>query len=44
MGRMGNGGQGYAARIWGLEPRENTQNSDHSRPNTDGDLMMGLKI
>ena len=44
VGRMGNGGQGYASRIWGLEPREYMKKADPWPLNPDGELFLGLKI
>jgi 4-hydroxy-2-oxoheptanedioate aldolase len=44
VGRMGNGGQGYAARIWGLEPRAYMHKADPWPLNPEGELFLGLKI
>jgi 4-hydroxy-2-oxoheptanedioate aldolase len=44
VGRMGNGGQGYASRIWGLDPREYMKKADPWPLNPDGELFLGLKI
>lgn len=44
VGRMGNGGQGYAARIWGLAPTEYMKKADPWPLNPEGELFLGLKI
>jgi 4-hydroxy-2-oxoheptanedioate aldolase len=44
VGRMGNGGQGHASRIWGLDPREYMKKADPWPLNPDGELFLGLKI
>ncbi len=43
-GRMGNGGQGYASRIWGLSPRDYMHRADPWPLNSQGELFLGLKI
>jgi 4-hydroxy-2-oxoheptanedioate aldolase len=43
-GRMGNGGQGYASRIWGLSPVEYMRKADPWPLNPEGELFLGLKI
>jgi 4-hydroxy-2-oxoheptanedioate aldolase len=43
-GRMGNGGQGYAAGIWGLSPRDYMHRADPWPLNPQGELFLGLKI
>jgi 4-hydroxy-2-oxoheptanedioate aldolase len=44
VGRMGNGGQGHASRIWDLDPREYMKKADPWPLNPDGELFLGLKI
>ena len=44
QGRRGNGGQGSAAAIWGLEVDEYLQRADVWPLNPEGELMIGLKI
>ncbi|HEV2124865.1 MAG TPA: aldolase/citrate lyase family protein [Chloroflexota bacterium] len=43
-GRMGNGGQGFPARIWGLAPTEYMKRADPWPLNPDGEILLGLKI
>ncbi len=43
-GQRGSGGQGFAARMWGLSDREYVQKADPWPLNPDGELMLGLKI
>jgi 4-hydroxy-2-oxoheptanedioate aldolase len=43
-GRRSNGGQGYAAQIWGLSADEYLQRADPWPLNPNGELMLGLKI
>jgi 4-hydroxy-2-oxoheptanedioate aldolase len=43
-GRMGNGGQSHAARIWGLSPRDYMHKADPWPLNPEGELFLGLKI
>ena len=44
VGRMGNGGQGYPARIWGLAVQDYMRKADPWPLNPDGELFLGLKI
>ncbi len=44
VGRMGNGGQGYASRIWGVSPVEYMRKADPWPLNPEGELLLGLKI
>src|SRR5919202_4244220 len=44
VGRMGNGGEGYAPRIWGLPPLEYMKRADPWPLNPEGELFPGLKI
>ena len=44
VGRMGNGGQGHASRIWGLSPRDYMHKADPWPLNPEGELFLGLKI
>jgi len=44
VGRMGNGAQGYAARMWGITATEYIQKADPWPLNPDGELFLGLKI
>jgi 4-hydroxy-2-oxoheptanedioate aldolase len=44
VGRMGNGGQGFASRIWGLSPAEYMRRADPWPLNPEGELFLGLKI
>ena len=44
QGRMGNGAQGYAARMWGLSPVEYIKKADTWPLNPEGEIMLGLKI
>ena len=43
-GLRGNGGQGFAARIWGVTQQEYQRLADPWPLNPDGDLLIGLKI
>ncbi len=43
-GLRGNGGQGNAAQIWGLSPREYMRRADVWPLNPEGEIMIGLKI
>ena len=43
-GRRGNGGQSYAAHIWGLSVAEYTERADPWPLNPTGELLLGLKI
>ncbi len=43
-GLRGNGGQGYAARIWGISPAEYQRIADPWPLNPEGELLVGLKI
>ena len=43
-GLRGNGGQGFAARIWGVSNAEYQQKADVWPFNPDGELLLGLKI
>jgi 4-hydroxy-2-oxoheptanedioate aldolase len=43
-GRIGNGGQGFSARTWGLPPVEYMKKADPWPLNPDGELLLGLKI
>ena len=43
-GLRGSGGQGYAARIWGISQEEYQRRADPWPLNRDGELMLGLKI
>ena len=43
-GLRGNGGQGFAARIWGVSPAEYQRIADPWPLNPDGELLIGLKI
>ncbi len=44
VGQRGSGGQGFAARTWGLPVQEYVQRADVWPVNPDGELMLGLKI
>ncbi|HEX2036458.1 MAG TPA: aldolase/citrate lyase family protein [Chloroflexota bacterium] len=44
VGRMGNGGQGYAAQIWGLPVPEYMKKADPWPLNPEGELFLGLKV
>jgi len=44
VGQRGSGGQGFAARTWGLPVQEYVQRADVWPLNPDGELMLGLKI
>ena len=44
VGQRGSGGQGFAARAWGLTVQEYVQRADVWPLNPDGELMLGLKI
>ena len=43
-GLRGNGGQGFAARIWGVSNQEYQRLADPWPLNPDGELLIGLKI
>ena len=43
-GRRGNGSQGFASRIWGINQNRYTQLADVWPLNPHGELMLGLKI
>lgn len=43
-GGRGSGGQGHAAEIWGLSVPEYLERADPWPLNTDGELLLGLKI
>jgi 4-hydroxy-2-oxoheptanedioate aldolase len=43
-GRRSNGGQGYAAQIWGLSPTDYLMKADPWPLNPAGELLLGLKI
>lgn len=43
-GRRGSGGQGTAARIWGVSPADYLQLADPWPLNPNGELLLGLKI
>jgi 4-hydroxy-2-oxoheptanedioate aldolase len=43
-GRRSNGGQGYAAQIWGLSAHDYLMKADPWPLNPDGELLLGLKI
>ena len=43
-GLRGNGGQGFAARIWGVSQQEYQRLADPWPLNPDGELLIGLKI
>ncbi len=43
-GQRGNGGQGSAARIWGIPVEEYFQKADVWPLNPDGEILLGLKI
>ena len=43
-GLRGSGGQGFAARIWGVSPQEYQRLADPWPLNPDGELLIGLKI
>jgi len=43
-GLRGNGGQGFAARIWGVSTAEYQRKADVWPHNPDGELLIGLKI
>jgi 4-hydroxy-2-oxoheptanedioate aldolase len=43
-GLRGSGGQGYAARIWGVSQDEYQRRADPWPLNRDGELLLGLKI
>jgi len=43
-GLRGSGGQGFAARIWGVSTREYQRLADPWPLNPDGELLHGLKI
>ena len=43
-GLRGNGGQGFAARIWGVSNAEYQRMADPWPLNPDGELLLGLKI
>ena len=43
-GLRGSGGQGFAARIWGVTPQEYQRLADPWPLNPDGELLIGLKI
>lgn len=44
QGRRGNGGQTFAAQIWGISPSEYLQKADVWPLNPAGELLLGLKI
>ncbi len=44
VGRRGSGGQGWAARIWGVSVQEYLRKADVWPLNPEGELMLGLKI
>lgn len=44
VGQRGSGGQGFAARAWGLTVQEYVQRADVWPLNPEGELMLGLKI
>ncbi len=44
VGRRGAGGQGHAARVWGISPDEYVQVADVWPLNPSGELLLGLKI
>ncbi|MYA77158.1 MAG: hypothetical protein F4014_13805 [Gemmatimonadetes bacterium] len=44
VGQRGSGGQGFAARTWGLPVQEYVQRADVWPLNPDGELILGLKI
>ena len=43
-GMRGNGSQGFASRIWGLDSQEYMNKADPWPLNPDGELLLGLKI
>ncbi|MBM3238232.1 hypothetical protein FJZ31_18220 [Candidatus Poribacteria bacterium] len=43
-GRRGNGGQGYAAHIWGISGQEYLERADVWPLNPKGEILLGLKI
>ena len=43
-GRRGNGGQGYAAQVWGISAAEYMRRADPWPLNPEGELLLGLKI
>jgi len=44
QGLRGSGSQGFAARIWGVNPNEYLRRADPWPLNTDGELLLGVKI
>jgi 4-hydroxy-2-oxoheptanedioate aldolase len=44
VGRRGNGGQGFAAQIWGISTEEYLHKADVWPLNPEGEIMLGLKI
>jgi 4-hydroxy-2-oxoheptanedioate aldolase len=44
QGRRGNGGQNFAAQMWGLSPSDYLRKADVWPLNPDGEIMIGLKI
>jgi 4-hydroxy-2-oxoheptanedioate aldolase len=43
-GMLGNGSQGYSAKIWGLTPAEYMKKADPWPLNPNGEFMLGLKV